>query len=404
MNDPTSRMGLSIPMQGIGAIPALCCVLTIGLALLIYVALIPYENHDIENHLLPWLQHILDAGINQSLASDFYNYTPPYIYLLSIASHLHGLISELAIIKSVSITFVLVAAGLVFLLVRQITLAPRVAMFAAAGVLFLPTVILNGPYWGQSDIIHTSSLLAFMICVFARRRLAAVIFFGVAVAFKLLAIFLGPFLLFLLLRREIPWRYVLAIPGVYLIAVLPAAIAGRPIVDLMTIYAAQAGYYARLSMNAPNPYHVLQALAPMPYQAGTLIGCALAGMTGLGIAIYGARNLRFSKESYLLLALLSLALMPFLLPKMHDRYFFAADVFAYVMAFSVPRLWWAAFGFQASSLLACSMFLFNFNLGPYLGAAINSLLIIGLLLEIWRRHLEIGEAGTQKEKLTQPDK
>jgi Gpi18-like mannosyltransferase len=364
---------------------ALACAVLLAVALALYAVLIPYRNLDIDTFILPWLHHIQDRGIAQSLAEDFYDYTPPHIYLLSLASRLQGLVPDLVAVKSIPILFLLLSACLVFLLVRQIRPASPTAVLAAVGFLFLPTVVMNGPFWGQADLLPASGLLAFMACILARRPAAAVVCFGVALAFKLQAIFLAPFLLLLVLRREILWRHLLAVPAVYLVAVLPAALAGRPLLDLLTIYVGQGAYYSRLSMNAPNPYHVLEQLTSFPYLAGVILGCSLAGLAGLSLAIGGARALRASKENDLLLALVSLALMPFLLPKMHDRYFFFADVFAYVAACVSPRLFWAAVGFQASSLLACSNFLFGFRSGPFVGAAINTLLVAGLLFELWRR-------------------
>ena len=51
-------------------------------------------------------------------------------------------------------------------------------------------------------------------------------------------------------------------------------------------------------------------------------------------------------------ATVSLMLAPFLLPKMHDRYFFAADLCSIALAFIIPRLWFVPVGLQISSTLA----------------------------------------------------
>jgi Gpi18-like mannosyltransferase len=73
-------------------------------------------------------------------------------------------------------------------------------LFAALAVLFTPTVILNSSFWGQADAIHTTFLLACLYFLVTRREIPAFIAFGVAVAFKLQAIFLAPLLLILLLK------------------------------------------------------------------------------------------------------------------------------------------------------------------------------------------------------------
>jgi hypothetical protein len=47
-----------------------------------------------------------------------------------------------------------------------------------------------------------------------------------------------------------------------------------------------------------------------------------------------------------------LAVEPFILPKMHERYFFPADVFSFVLAVWRPGRWWVAALFQAGSAMA----------------------------------------------------
>ena len=51
----------------------------------------------------------------------------------------------------------------------------------------------------------------------------------------------------------------------------------------------------------------------------------------------------------LLVAALSAAAMPYVLPRMHDRYFFIADLLSLAVAFVYPRYWLAAVLFQIGS-------------------------------------------------------
>jgi hypothetical protein len=44
--------------------------------------------------------------------------------------------------------------------------------------------------------------------------------------------------------------------------------------------------------------------------------------------------------------------MPYLLPKMHERYFFVADITTLTLAFVIPRLWVTVPLFQVGSLLS----------------------------------------------------
>jgi hypothetical protein len=58
-------------------------------------------------------------------------------------------------------------------------------------------------------------------------------------------------------------------------------------------------------------------------------------------------------------ALACLALVPFVLPRMHERYFYPAEIFSLVLVFYKPRLWFLPLLFQASGLLVYSNYLFE---------------------------------------------
>jgi len=51
--------------------------------------------------------------------------------------------------------------------------------------------------------------------------------FGLAISFKLQAIFFLPVLLILLLRRKLPLKYLILIPAVFLLALAPAFLVTR---------------------------------------------------------------------------------------------------------------------------------------------------------------------------------
>jgi hypothetical protein len=80
-------------------------------------------------------------------------------------------------------------------------------------------------------------------------------------------------------------------------------------------------------------------------------------------------------------ALVSLALAPFLLPKMHDRYFYPADVSSIVMAFFLPQFWFVPVAYQIISSLVYAIFLFDAPRSTMLILAtqLNTFMIIYLL-------------------------
>ncbi len=362
------------------------CLVLLAAAPVLYFSLPNHLNADLRDALLPWLHHLIEAGRFAALGDAVYDYTPTYIYLLSIASHLDGTVADITIIKSISILFNFVAAFLVYNITAQFHRPPTIPAMAAAGFLFLPTAVVNSAYWGQVDILHTSLLLASFYFTLIRRPFPAVFCFSVAISVKLQSIFFGPYLLFLVFRREIPWRYLILIPIVYSVAMLPAAIAGRPWAELLTIYLAQSERFHDLSRAAPNLYTFLQEHLHYYYRRIVALGIGITAIIGLIISLSALRLREVSASTRLLLATFTVALMPFMLPKMHDRYFFTADVFAYVLVFAMPRMWPVAVTLQVSSLLAYSDFLFGVSVGPHIGGVLNTALLLGLTIYILRHY------------------
>lgn len=342
-------------------------------------------NSDLTGFLLPWYDHILASGGYRALGEAFSNYTPPYTYLLVAATYLHPWVPKVVAIKAISGGFDFLAAIVMYRLVRLRYPSGALPWLAYGAVLYAPTVIINSSVWGQCDIIYATFLLATVYFICRRRPLLAVICFAVAFSFKAQAIFLAPFMLVLFLKRLIPWRYMLAFPVVFLLLLLPAALAGRSLVDLLGVYPGQAGTYSMLCRNAPNLY----CLIPDTYYAiAAPIGIAIAIQAALLLALAARRSRVALDEAKLLrAATLSVVLMPFLLPKMHDRYFFPADLLSIALAFYCPRSRALPFLLQITSLSSYMPFLFREQFLPLPLAGLLNLLVIVCLLHAHLRDL-----------------
>jgi Gpi18-like mannosyltransferase len=237
--------------------------------------------------------------------------------------------------------------------------APLVAFVA---VLFAPTVVINASYWGQIDSMWTAGLLGCVYFLLVRRESLAFLAFGFALAVKVQAVFLLPLLVALALRREVRWRSFLLVPAVYLAAAIPALLAGRSFVDLVTLYREQAGYFGELTLNAPNPYAwIPERFSDRLSEPATVLALAVLGLATLAAARY-PRTL--TPEALVAMATFSVLLAPFVLPHMHERYFFAADVLTIVLAFHRPRWAFVAVLVQLASLLAYWPFLFRHDALP----------------------------------------
>ena len=354
---------------------------------------LPFQTHDMQDFLLPWFDYIVAHGRFAALSDNFYNYTPPYIYMMTAVSCLDGAVDRVILIKAISILWDFIAAYVVFRIALAAKLPFRPAVLGALLYLNLPTLILNGAFWGQCDVIYMTFLLAFAYYLIGNRPFQAMLMYGIALSLKVQAIFAAPFVVFLLLDGIVPVFALIMPPLIYAILVLPAALAGRGVLSLLTIYADQAGIAQKLSARAPNIYLFVQHfLPPGLYGVATLAGVALAGLVSLAVLATHLRARRPLSAVFIVSALaLWLALEPSLLPKMHERYFFGADVFAFVLWVLVPRAWWIALLFQVGSVLSYAYFMmidhaapFDLHPAAFLGAAAAIPATIGLGWLYWR--------------------
>ena len=320
---------------------------------------LPFVSHDMHHDLLNWFDYIIRHGRIGALADAFYNYTPPYIYLMSTVSLFDGMVSRVILIKSISLLFDGVSAYIVYKIVLAARADGRVALLCALLFLNLPTLILNGAVWGQFDVVYAAFILGFAYQMMLNRPYLAVTMYAFAFTIKLQAIFLAPFLVYLTLAGEIPFVAAFIVPGVYILLMIPAALAGRSWGDLMTLYAGQVGFMHALSAHAPNIYLFFQdSLSEVQKSLATYAAVISAGLASLAIFVVNFLSRpRITPRFVVLSSVLWLGLEPSLLPRMHERYFLPADLMSFVFACLVPRAWWLAVLFQLGSALAYAQFL-----------------------------------------------
>ena len=357
-----------------------------GLLLLFIAGLVlrglalPGISGDMRWAYLPWYDFLRIHGL-QGIGTNFSDYTPPYLYLLWLSTLTANFLPGVAAIKSISILADVASAILVFRIVRL--KYPTGLKAVLAGLLFwvLPTVMLNSSLWGQADALYMVFLLLSLYCLLTDRPLPGVAAFGVAITIKAQAVFLAPLLAVLFFKRRIAWQHFLVVPLVYILLDLPVFLLGRPLLGIFTIYSSQADIFQSLSKNAPNPYLFLSAV---PYGVGLAAGLAAAALiVGCWVWLTARPKAALNPTTLLLTGLVSVALVPFALPKMHDRYWYPADILSLLLAFYMPELWFVPLLYQLISTSAYLVFLFSAP--PVLteiAAVLNGLTIVFL---IWQQ-------------------
>ena len=353
-------------------------VLTIGtiLALAIRLSLLSFESADYHLFFRDWYQAMREHGLS-AIVSLKYDYTPTYLYLLYWMSALFPKLDPVAAIKLPSIAFDFLSAYIIFRIVRLKYQHGPAPIFAYFIVLFAPTTVLNSAFWGQSDSIYTAFLLLCVYFLLTNDGAFAGLAFGVALAFKLQAIFLAPLLLALVIKGRLAWKHLLWIPLIYLILIIPAWAAGRPLVELLKIYLDQSRSYPLLTLNAPTLYAWLPAsLYIVLYPAGVI--WAVSQVFLYILAVFKSRA-NLSQGLILNLGILAVLLVPFILPKMHERYFYPADLLSIAFGFFFPGYFFIPIVMGLISFFAYQPFLFGQMLVPLEFLSVGVLVILVLV-------------------------
>jgi Gpi18-like mannosyltransferase len=267
-----------------------------------------------------------------------------------------------AAIKLPSIVFDFISAYLAFHIVRLKYPNGPAPTFAYFAVLFAPTIVLNSALWGQSESIYTTFLLMCLYFLLTGRGAYAGLAFGVAFALKLQAIFLAPLLLALAFKGRFAWKNFFWIPCIYLLLMIPAWIVGRPMAELLRIYLDQTQVYPSLTLNAPTFYAWLpESMYAVFYSAGIIWAGSFVFLVLIAVI---KSHAKVSQALILNLGTLSLLLVPFFLPMMHERYFYPADLFSIIFGFFFPEYFFIPIAMGLVSLFAYQPFLFGRQLVP----------------------------------------
>ena len=337
----------------------LLALLPIGAAMLIRALCLDHASLDYIDFLSQWYKHFKTNGGIEAIAGSVGDYNVPYLYFLAAISYSD--VPDLYLIKLFSILWDVGLAWGCLRLVRflarkrQGSAAPLIA-FAAA--LLLPTVVLNGAYWGQCDAIYGALAVHAAALALEGRNKASVALMGVAFAFKLQAIFILPLWGVVWLAKKVKFRELWVFPLAYLAVVFPAMLMGKPLGDILGIYFNQMGEYSRLTLNAPSVYQFIPYGAEIDEGLASALGIAAAGalvlaMLALGFWLRG----RLDRSTVMAIAVVLCISVPFFLPHMHERYFYLADVFTLCWACANVRRAPAAVLACGSSLASYCVYL-----------------------------------------------
>jgi len=318
------------------------------LAVLERTSLFPVTPPDFRIFLGPWFGHIVQHGPIQAFAHPFSNYTPAYLYVLALGSLAHDLLPALTIIKLLSIAGTLFLALGVANLLKAAGADPR----PAAIVLVLPSVVVNDALLAQCDALWAGCGIFGLAAMVRGRTLSAMLWCGLAVAFKAQAAFIAPVMVGAMIGRRAPW-WQWPVPALVFLAtlLLPWSL-GWPAGDLLTVYLGQFAQN-QLAGLLSNPW-IAATLFTQDGASGLFWIGYVAALVGAGII--GALAAAYARDSRVLILLAALAgtALPFLLPKMLERYYFLGDAMtlALVLTWRRPGAWIPFVAVQLASMAA----------------------------------------------------
>ena len=139
--------------------------------------------------------------------------------------------------------------------------------------------------------------------------------------------------------------------------------------------------FPTLAINVGNPWIIADRIH-LNVHFGTLVGIALTALLMIALTIWGAQPAFRGARNTLVLATLSLLSVAYVMPKMHDRYFFPAEIFLCILscvdlAFVLP----AALVLTASLICYGNYFLYHVRYSVLAGALLANTAALWLVFQ-----------------------
>ncbi len=359
------------------------------LAAVTRLKLYPSVSLDYIYFLEPWYNTIKSNGGFAALSEPIGNYTPPYFYLLAFLTYLP--FEPLSAIKTLSCIFDFLLAVYCAKIIYLVTKDYAKTAITYSLVLFLPTVILNSAFWAQCDSMYTAFLVMCIYYVLAKKDYAAIAMFGIAFSLKLQAIFIAPFLLILLLKKEVPFIKLWVFPLTFLLMMFPAILLGDNLTRILNIYFGQSQQYPNLTYNCANVWAFVSGVNNAEISSSSVL---MTGAVCIMLIYYTLTKKSGILSSHRLVltgtAMFALG-VAFFLPHMHERYYFPAVIFTLLVSMADTK----KFGFlvlmEYVSVMSYAPFLFGYSIPNWSILSGIAALVLYLLFKDYRNLLK--EAG-----------
>ena len=364
----------------------------LGFATLVFirVCLVYYRSGDYNSFLVHWVEQMRGLSPIQAIETPIGDYNVPYLYVLLLISRIP--VSDLVLIKAFSCVFDVLLAYSAALCARKLLRSEAATVLTLVLTAAVPTVVLNGAMWGQCDSVYAFFCVMTLYFILQKKGWLAMLFYSFAFSFKLQAIFLLPAIVICLFAEKLRPIHLVMFPAGFIGTALPALLCGRSFSDTFMIYFRQTQTYGSLDLNAPTVYRFVANVDDKIFSAA---GVMLGGLVALCFIYFGFR-LRDRIDDRLLVKLffISALLIPYFLPRMHERYYFVADILS-VLYFLVDRKrWYVPFITVFTSFVSYAYYLFGgITLVNYVWLSTALLILLIICLRDVYREAHKGTVG-----------
>lgn len=330
-----------------------------------------YEGIDYQECLSAWYYQLKEVGNLRALAEFEGNYNLPYATALWLLTYLP--IEPIIGIKMLSISADFLSAAVLTLVVMECRKERKYlhGLITYGLVLCSPITVMNSGYLAQSDGIYAAFAFLSFWLLYKGKPIKGMIAFGCAFAMKLQAAFAAPVLaLIYWCRKKFSALHLAWIPVTIQVLCIPAIVAGCGWDIAIRVYTRLMGEYPYMYYYYPNVWTYFQDL---PYYA---FGKVAIGMTLVVLLLYCVLVVQSRRKhqmaDYLEYFVWTAMTCAVLLPCMHERYNYLAEVLIIALAIVRPPMRIPAIILTLSAVQCYAQYFFGQSyVHPYLLAACN---------------------------------
>ncbi len=319
-----------------------------------------YVGVDFENSLMMWFNQLKEVGSLAAMTNYTGDYNLPHatiFYLLTLIP-----VEPIISIKMVSILFDYLEAFLAMKMVMAIVSGTKKGYFYGSWAYLLvlcnPLAVINSGYLAQSESLWVYLALLSFWYVWQDKPVRGMWALGFGIAMKLQAVFILPLLLIMYFyKKKFSILHLVWIPVSIQALCIPAILGGCSFDSAFVLFKNMLGEYPFMYYYYPNIWTFFQ---DAPYYQ---FGRAAIVITFLALLMFAVLFVQSGKkhslEAYLEYIVWTTMTCAMLLPCMHERYNYIAEILLPVCAILNRRFWLPAVGLVLISLQC--------NGGSYLG-------------------------------------